>query len=254
MPAAPVRELLSTTTKMNTRASAVSTPRRSTRASPSQTTATTPHSNRLLRWFGWRMLPTARPGREVTAIQSPSAHSGANTCRMPIRLLSKAATTMPMQKARNAAWPRPARCRVAATCAVSAAAAIIPALERASDHGWRVQSGAARADSNSTPKTPCNAARPLPPGHSRLRRSDAASSVSQPPQPISAAAWFRKVDDGGRLKASSIGTVRAMLADTGHQTACAWGSRGKGDIGRFCPLAPQPRHPDQGATTTRLGK
>ena len=187
MPRAPVREPLSTTPKMNSSASTVAMPRRSTRASPSHTAPIADHSSRLLRWFGWRMLPTARPGTVLRAIQSPSAHCGANTSTMAMPLLATPARTRPMQKARKAARPRPACCSAQAVCAVSAAARIRPALDSASDHGTPAHSGAARADSSSSAKAVCSAINPLPRGQAGPV-SEEASKVSQPPQPISAAA------------------------------------------------------------------
>ena len=58
---APVRDALSTTTNTNSSAITCPTQRRSTPVSASHSTATNDHSSRLLRWLGWRMLPTARP-------------------------------------------------------------------------------------------------------------------------------------------------------------------------------------------------
>ena len=75
-PSAPVREPLSTTPNTSSSPTSATAPRRNRRASPSHTTAISDHSSRLLRWLGWRMLPTARPGMLLRAIQSPSAHAG----------------------------------------------------------------------------------------------------------------------------------------------------------------------------------
>ncbi len=46
--------------------------------------------------------------------------------------------------------------------------------------------------------------------------------ASQSPNPTKLAAWFRKVEDGGRLNASSGATVRATIA------AAVRGSRAEG--------------------------
>ena len=70
---------------------------------------------------------------------------------MPIRLLATPATTMPMQKARNAACECPATRSAAATWVASMAAAISPAPDSASDHGSCVQSGEASEASSSRP-------------------------------------------------------------------------------------------------------
>ena len=101
-PRVPVRDALSTNPSMNKLPSSAATSRRRRPASTSQTTATADHSNRLLRWLGWRRLPLARPGIALAAIQLPSAHCGANTCTTPTPALSTPATTSAMQKARYA--------------------------------------------------------------------------------------------------------------------------------------------------------
>ena len=61
MLSAPVREAVRTTTKTKSAVRAALTARLSAPDSCSQTVATSAQSSRLLRWLGWRMLPTARP-------------------------------------------------------------------------------------------------------------------------------------------------------------------------------------------------
>ena len=114
-------------------------------ASPSQTAATTDHRSRLLRWFGWRRLPVARPAIAAIAIQSPSGTCGANTCSRPISVLAMPATTRPMQKARKARSPSPARCAEAAIATTSTAGRIVPAADNDSDHGTDPKIDADRA-------------------------------------------------------------------------------------------------------------
>jgi hypothetical protein len=82
--------------------------------------------------------------------------------------------------------------------AVSAAATMSPPEDQASDHGAPVHNGAASADNNIRPRAASRAARPAP-GRPMRAGNWPASRVSQPPQPISAAAWLKKVADGGRL-------------------------------------------------------
>ena len=77
VPNAPVREPLSTTTKSSGNAISPAAERRNTFASPSQIAATIDQSKRLLKWLGWRRLPTARPSIALCAIQLPSIHPGA---------------------------------------------------------------------------------------------------------------------------------------------------------------------------------
>ena len=182
-----MREPLSTTPNSSSAPSASATPRRSVPACASQTSATRPHSRKLLSWFGWRRLPTARPTIELRATSVPSAQPGANTCTSPIAAPSTPATSNAMQKARNAAGPRPDRCSAVAQTAANPAAKRAPADESASDHGKPVHSGDARPASNSRPSAAHSGAGARAPRSAPGGRPDASTS-SQMPQPTSAAA------------------------------------------------------------------
>ena len=134
---------------------------------------------------------------------------------MPITLLAAPVTSSAMQKARNAATPRPARPALAPTSATSAAAAISPADDSAKDHGCPVHNGAPSAASSSKAKAPSSAAGPRPSVPTRAGKA-IDKGTNHALQPTSDAAWLKNVAEGGRLKATRAGRATAMLANNGH--------------------------------------
>jgi len=184
--------------------------------SPSQTTATADHSNRLLRWFGWRRFPVARPTIAESAIQSPSGSFGANTWTRPITALATPATASAIAKARNAGRPRPARRADAATAATSAAGTIVPALESASVDGTEY-AVAASASTAHTASAASRASVPCERGQT-LRGRLAPRTSRNAPQPTNAAAWLKKVADGETFHAIIVGSATAAIA---HATIAA---------------------------------
>ena len=196
---------------MNTAASSAATARQIVRASPSHTAATIDHSSRLLRWFGWRRLPVARPGMAEAATQVPSGQAGANTCTRPMALLATPATTRAMQKARNAGAARPHRAAAAATATVSIALAIAPAEDSDSDQGADSNAEAPSAARTRAASDTSKAVLPVEAGQA-VRGSAAPSTSRKVPQPTNAAAWLRKVADGETLKATSVGSTTANEA------------------------------------------
>jgi len=84
-----------------------------------------------------------------------------NTCAMPIALVARLAAANPMHSAMNIGRPEPARWTQVAITTTRTVAAIMPALDRASDHGG----------------TPANAAEPIA---DRVNRSRSATSAPAP--------------------------------------------------------------------------
>ena len=140
----------------------------------------------------------------------PSGRLGAKTWMMPMSELAKPATTMPKQNARNASRPRPARPIEVPTLNAKAAAPSMPTLDSDSDHGNPAQSGETSAAHRTSPRATSAVIWPRPvatdalPAEARIRRNR--------PHPTRAQAWFRNVEDGGRLNARSTGTASAKLA------------------------------------------
>ena len=88
------------------------------------------HSIRLLRWLGWRRLPTARPATEECAIQSPSARSGANTCTSATAACSTPTTAQAPKKSRatgTASGPAAATWAARSTTAAATHRPVAPA-------------------------------------------------------------------------------------------------------------------------------
>ncbi len=83
--------------------------------------------------------------------------------------------------------------------------------DKDSDHGAPVQSGAASAATKSRHKPAIWAVQPADPGRIPAGKNTAYDKMRLP-HPMTAAAWFRNVDDGGRLNASKEGAQRATHA------------------------------------------
>ncbi len=187
-------------------------------APPSQTAPTTDHRSRLLRWFGWRRLPVARPASAASATQLPSGECGANTCTRPISALAMPATTRPMQKARKATSARPARCVEAAIAITSTAGRMVPTAESESVEGTAPKTDAASALMAVSVIAASSASAPRERGHAEPGRH-VASTIRKPPQPTRAAAWLKKVADGATLNAMRVGTATARTAPTASAQA-----------------------------------
>ncbi len=110
-------------------------------ASDSGTTATADHSSAVLKWFGCRMLPTARPSSPERAIHCPSAQSAANTCTMPISVPNTPATIQATKKACSAALPArdPAETSSADAASSPSAERLRPAGSEPHSHDHRTQ-------------------------------------------------------------------------------------------------------------------
>ena len=167
MPSTPVREALRTIdVDEQQRQRQATLARRATRASPSQTTATIDHSSRLLRWFGWRRLPVARPG--IAGQRDPVA-VGERAARTPgsgrSALLAMPATTRPMQNARKTRHAEAgARDRRRRPRSPARRRRIVPADESESDQGTPAKTDAPsaaedqdRASTRAGPATPARA-------------------------------------------------------------------------------------------------
>ena len=117
-----------------------------------------------------------------------------------------------MHSASNAGCAWPARITAAPAMTTSIAAKIVPTEDSASVHGSAAHNGATAADNASSANATSNA--PNPPRHGRVNVTpgDDASSNTQAPQPMNAAAWLKNVAEGGRLYAISVGSVTAMRA------------------------------------------
>src|ERR1700712_97590 len=96
----------------------------------------------------------------------------------------------------------------------------MPALEKPIDDGKPAQNGDASAATSNRASAASSAVMPDRPRRSRVGMPS-ATTVRKPPQPISAAAWLRKVAEGGRLKASAAGADIATAAQAGHHRRCA---------------------------------
>ena len=91
----------------------------------------------------------------------------------------------------------------------------MPTADSDKVEGRPVHSGATSAARASSRSAAISASAPeSAPIANRREGSDAASSISQPDQPISAATWLRKVAEGGTLKAISAGATTAAAAAT----------------------------------------
>ena len=167
------------------------------------------YKRQVLRWFGWRRLPTARPTSPERAIHWPSAQSAANTCTMPISVPSTPATIHATKKACSADAPArdPADTK-------SAEADNSPSADRPSPAGSEPGS---QDHKTQAATTPC-AARS---GRMDAGPPEAGAQVrviaTTQPQSAIAASWLNNVGDGGRLKASSVGKVAA--ADNSQMVA-----------------------------------
>ena len=183
----PVREAVSTTAQTNSASSGTARRRDSRPISTRAITAIDDHSSRLLRWLGWRRLPTARPGSPLSAIQLPSGQAGANTCTSAIAALARPAATQATQKAANSRGASAPRRAAAPLASSSAAAASNPSADSASDDG-----SAPGPQDHSTPRA--SAASAAATGHA-ARPGDAgaisASTTAHRPQSASASAWFK---------------------------------------------------------------
>ena len=191
----PVREAVSTTAKTNAtnRAAAQRAPRRPSRPSCSKATAAMhDHSSRLLRWLGWRRLPTARPGLPDAAIQSPSHQPGAKTCIRATITLSTPAATQAQQKAAKRSTAAP-RAHAPAPPAVSTAAAPSePIADKARPVGKAPGPHDHAAVSASKPNAASKGAGP----RRRKAGSDTTTKAAHKPK---AKAWLRKVGEGETL-------------------------------------------------------
>lgn len=91
------------------------------------------------------------------------------------------------------------------------AAAINAALDKARDHGKLDRNGDTKSMTISSNSAIHSARAPL-----RLRTQRSGSrpvnATDSTPQPTSAAAWLRKVDEGGTLYARSAGAANAKIA------------------------------------------
>jgi len=117
----PVRDAVSTTPKTSAAKAAMPAARGSRRSSSSATAAMAAHSSTLLRWLGWRRLPTARPTMLLAAIQSPSGQPGAKTCTRPSPRLASPVASQAQAKATKTASPSSALRAAAPACTTSAA-------------------------------------------------------------------------------------------------------------------------------------
>lgn len=175
-------------------------------ASRSGTSATSDHSSSELRWFGCRRLPTARPGKPERATSTPSAQAGANTCTSAIRLLITPATTQPRQKA-SSAWRRASGASAAADQASSSAASSRPSAEAA-----RLAGSATEADHSTPAASKASGSSSAAPARVPARTCEVPNSAANTPHNPRAAAWLKKVAEGGRLNATSVGTQQASSA------------------------------------------
>ena len=205
----PVREAVSTTANSIAASSGSAQRQCSRRNSSRATTAIADHSSRLLRWLGWRRLPTARPTMPERAIQSPSGHCGAKTCTNAMPTLKTPAATQPAQNITNiGAAPRCA----APPATSSIAAASIATADSARLAGSPPKPQEPAAASSTSSSAACKGVAPphAPPG--RPDGVDTAPAATKPPHSAQANAWFRKVGDGETLYASSEGALAAAMA------------------------------------------
>ena len=195
----PVREAVNTTAKTKAANSPAAQRPRNRPSCSSTATAMQLHSSRLLRWLGWRRLPTARPGKPECAIQSPSTAPGQNTCTAAMPTLSAPATTQPQQKAAKrstAAMALSSACRRARALAplatITAAASKEPISDSARLAGSDAPSHDHRPAATSKAMAACSTATPRP------ATSGAATSANAGHR-AKARAWFRKVGEGATL-------------------------------------------------------
>ena len=167
------------------------------------------HSSRLLRWLGWRRLPTARPGMPEAAIQLPSGRAGAKTCTRATATLKRPATNQAQEKAakrvsrvegadsvEDGDSSRESSAVAAAPAAsINSAAASVANADNARVDGMPPgpQLQAAQAPSSSRAAATGQAPRP---GTVGLSQAQAPANIAHSAK---ASAWFRKVGDGETL-------------------------------------------------------
>ena len=187
-PTSPVREAVSATLKTSTLSTAASTARGWRSRTPSQTAAAAAHSNSVESWFGWRMLPMARPAMVGKEIRRPSASSGRNTCTTPTTTLSSPATSSAVISGVTQSSMRPARVAAAVACTSAPASTRHASGARRWPHGVL---DVRMAATSSAPATSSSFVAPEDGCDERLGRAVNAQTSNQTPQPPKATTWLK---------------------------------------------------------------
>ena len=189
----PVRDAVSTTAPIASAKAARASHGFSRPICSSATVAMADQTSWLLRWLGWRRLPTARPGKPERAIQSGSGQPGAKTWIAATPTLRPPASSHPQQKAAKRSSREACARAVAPPTSSTAAAASMPSADSARLPG----SAPGPQDQRAAAPTIASA----PSGAQALRAAAPAqpATATNRPQAASARAWFRKVGDGAGL-------------------------------------------------------